>query len=148
MSSETSSVIRVTRHFEASPERVFDAWLDPQKIAVWLVGPAKAIAGIQDEVLHIEVDARVGGRFSFLVRRNGTEIDHAGEYLEFDPPRRLVFTWGIAKFSGEPSKVSVELIPAGTGTLLTLTATGVAPDYQARTEQGWTTILGAIAASL
>jgi hypothetical protein len=44
--------------------------------------------------------------------------------------------------------VSLDLVPDGTGTLLTLTATGVAPEYQARTEQGWTAILEGVATSV
>ncbi|MGH9720705.1 MAG: SRPBCC family protein [Bryobacteraceae bacterium] len=28
--------VRVTRHFDASPERVFDAWLDPEMIGKWM----------------------------------------------------------------------------------------------------------------
>jgi uncharacterized protein YndB with AHSA1/START domain len=30
MTGDPDRVLRVTRHFDASPERVFDAWLDPQ----------------------------------------------------------------------------------------------------------------------
>lgn len=145
--ADISHLIRVSHRFEASPERVFEAWLDPAKIAVWLVAPAMAVTGSRDEVLRVEVDARVGGRFSFLVRRQGQEIDHVGEYLTLDRPHRLDFTWGIAGYPGA-STVSVELTPDGTGTLVGLTATGVAPEYQARTEQGWSRILGAIADTL
>jgi uncharacterized protein YndB with AHSA1/START domain len=33
-------------------------------------------------------DARIGGSFSFVVRRQGEEIDHMGTYLEIDRPQR------------------------------------------------------------
>ncbi len=29
MTVNTDRVLRITRHFDASPERVFDAWLNP-----------------------------------------------------------------------------------------------------------------------
>jgi uncharacterized protein YndB with AHSA1/START domain len=145
--ADISHVIRVTHRFEAAPERVFDAWVTPETIAVWMAAPALKMMGTQDEMLRIEADARVGGRFSFMVRRQGQELDHVGEYLEVDRPRRLVFTWGVVGWPGS-STVSLDLVPDGTGTLLTLTATGVAPEYQARTEQGWTAILEGVATSV
>jgi uncharacterized protein YndB with AHSA1/START domain len=147
MSADTSHLIRISYRFDASPERVFDAWLVPEKVAAWMAAPARAMTGTTDEILHIEVDARVGGRFSFKVRRQGQAIDHVGEYLELDRPRRLVFTWGVAGFDGS-STVSMDFTPDGAGTLVSLTCSGVTPEYQERTEKGWTTILGAIAATL
>jgi uncharacterized protein YndB with AHSA1/START domain len=64
--------VRVTRRFSAAPERVFDAWLDPEMIGRWMFGPA-----LRDEdVVRSALDKRVGGSFSFVVRREGEEIDH------------------------------------------------------------------------
>ncbi len=70
--------VRVVRSFAAPAERVFDAWLDPTSIGKWMCGPALR----DEEVLHLEIDPRVGGKFSFLVRRQGTEIDHVGTDTE------------------------------------------------------------------
>jgi uncharacterized protein YndB with AHSA1/START domain len=148
MSSQTLRTVQVSHRFEAAPERVYDAWLKPEQVAKWMAAPAQAIMGTQDEILHIEVDPRVGGKFSFLVRRQGQEIDHVGEYLEMDRPRRLVFTWGAPVYSSEFSHVSLDLVPDGAGTLVTLTATNVLAEYAERTQQGWASILGKIAASL
>ena len=36
MSAEKPVVVRITRSLEASPERVFDAWLDPEKARKFL----------------------------------------------------------------------------------------------------------------
>lgn len=135
--------VRVTRRFRASPERVFDAWLDPEMIGTWMFGPRLR----DEEVLRIAVDARVGGAFSFLVRREGQEIDHVGTYREIDRPRRLVFTWGIAGASADESVVTIEIGPVATGSELTLTHE-MDPkwaEYAQRTEAGWTTMLGALA---
>lgn len=138
--------VGVTRHFDASPERVFDAWLDPEMIGKWMFGPALR----EEEVLRIVVDARVGGSFSFLVRRQGREIDHVGKYREIDRPRRLVFTWGIAGDSEDESLVIIEIVPQETGAELTLTHEMDVKwaDYASRTEAGWTKMLEALAVTL
>lgn len=139
---QAGSDIRVTvvHRFKAAPERVFDAWLSPDLLGQWMFG-----AKLRDEeILRISVDGRVGGAFSFLVRRQGEEIDHVGTYLEIDRPRRLVFTWGIGE--GDSSRVVVDIVPVGTGCELTLTHE-LHPDwadYAARTEAGWTKMLGVL----
>jgi uncharacterized protein YndB with AHSA1/START domain len=138
--------VSVTRHFDASPERVFDAWLDPELIGKWMFGPALR----EEEVLRIVADARVGGAFSFLVRRQGKEIDHVGKYREIDRPRRLVFTWGIAGDSEDESLVIIEIVPKEKGAELSLTHE-MDPkwaDYASRTEAGWTKMLVALSVTL
>lgn len=139
--TDTPIVVRVRHDFAATPDRVFDAWLDPDGLARWIVGP-----DVRDEqVLHVHVDARVGGAFSFLVRRDGAEIDHVGTYLAIDRPRRLAFTWHVAPDVDALSRVTIEIAPRPGGCTLTLTHE-IDPryaEYAARTEQGWTTILAA-----
>jgi uncharacterized protein YndB with AHSA1/START domain len=147
MSTKPQQVsVRVTRRIDATPERVFDAWLDPQMIGRWMFGPALR----EEEVVRIELDARVGGAFSFVVRRQGKEIDHVGEYLEIDRPRRLVFTWGIRQEAPGGSRVIVDIAPLEAGCELTLTH-DLHPDwadYASRTEAGWTKMLNALAVTL
>ncbi|MEP7209529.1 MAG: SRPBCC family protein, partial [Alphaproteobacteria bacterium] len=78
--------------FKAPPERVYDAVLDPAMIARFMFGPLLR----EEEILHIRNEPKVGGAFSFKVRRGETEIDHVGKYLELDRPRRIAFTWAVA----------------------------------------------------
>lgn len=139
----SSVIVRVTREFAASPELVFDAWLNPDRIGVWMFGPGLR----EEEIVHLEVDARVGGGFSFLVRRNGAEIDHIGTYREMTRPSRLVFTWGIAGQSLEESVVTIDIRSTSGGCELTLTHTMDAKwaEYAERTKSGWTTMLDALA---
>jgi uncharacterized protein YndB with AHSA1/START domain len=143
MGSEPYVTIRVTRAFSASAERVFEAWVDPEMIGKWMFG-----AHLRDEeVLRIAVDARVGGSFSFLVRRQGQEIDHVGTYRQIDRPRRLVFTWGVVGASQDESCVTIDIAPLVTGCELTLTHE-MHPkwaEYASRTEAGWTKMLDALA---
>ena len=146
MKREARIQVQVKRRFDASAERVFDAWLDPQMIGQWMFGPALR----EEEILRIAVDARVGGSFSFLVRREEQELDHVGQYLEIDRPRRLVFTWGIGTTSEAESRVTVAIAAQEAGCELTLTH-DMHPkwaEYASRTEAGWSRMLGVLAATL
>jgi uncharacterized protein YndB with AHSA1/START domain len=139
MSTPSASTLRITRRFTASAERVFDAWLDPQKAGSWL------FATPTGKMVKVDIDARVGGKFNFTDRRDGEDIEHIGEYQEIDRPRRLVFTFGVPKFSDVSTRVIVEIVPQANGCELTLTHEGVLPEWQSRTVDGWTTLLGALA---
>lgn len=136
--------VRVTRYFEASPERVFDAWLVPRSLGQWMFGPR-----VRDEnVVRLDVDPRVGGNFSLKVERNGELIDHVGRYLEIQRPRRLVFTWAVKDDSDDaPSEVHIDIEASGSGCVLTLAHRMDAKwsDYADRTRDAWTTMLDALA---
>ncbi len=115
MNAEQMPTARVTRHIKAAPECVFDAWLDPDLLGQWMFGPNVR----EEEVLHLKVNPKVGGSFSFLVKRGDAEFDHIGEYLEIDRPLWLVLTWGVRQEEGtEFSRVEVEVVPVEGGSEL------------------------------
>lgn len=145
MNTESNVNVRVTRQFSVSPEKVFDAWLDPEMIGKWMFGPDLR----DEEVLRISLDPRVGGSFSFVVRRQGQEIDHVGEYLKMDRPRRLVFTWGVADVEGS-SRVMIDIVPLKNGSELTLTHELHSDwaDFAGRTKDAWTKMLDVLAEKL
>jgi uncharacterized protein YndB with AHSA1/START domain len=146
MSAKLPAVARVTRQFNTSAERVFDAWLSPEMIGRWMFGP-----NVRDEeVVLISVDARMGGAFSFIVRRQGQEIDHVGEYLEIDRPRRLVFTWGVRENLPDTSRVIIDIATQENGSELSL-AHEMPPDWANfidRAVESWTKMLAALATAL
>jgi uncharacterized protein YndB with AHSA1/START domain len=133
--------VQVTHRFSASAERVYDAWLDPARVGRWL------FATPTGTVVRAEIDARVGGRFHIVDRRDGEDVLHTGEYLELDRPRRLVFTFGVPKYSPEFDRVTVEIKPAGSGCELTLTH-DVTPQWADGARGGWVGILEALATAL
>jgi len=108
----------VCHRFAVPAERVFDAWLDPEWIGRWMYGPV-----VRDErIVRLGLEPRVGGKFSFVVDRQGLQVDHVGEYLELDRPQLLVFTWGTRDSLSDTSRVVVEIAPrADGGCDLTLT---------------------------
>lgn len=135
-------LVRVTRRFSASAERVFDAFLDPEKARRFL------FATPTGQVVRAEIDPRVGGAFNFTDRRDGEDVEHVGEYLVIDRPRRLVFTFSVEKHAADADRVSIDIVPLETGCELTLTHE-MKPEwaeYAARTEQGWAGILEGLAA--
>jgi len=144
MTTKAPIQVRVTRRFDATPDRVFDAWLNPEVIGAWMFGPAVR----EEEVVRITNDPRVGGSFSFVVRRQGEEINHVGEYLEIQRPSRLVFTWGIDE-AGE-SRVVIDIIAQDAGCELMLTHE-LPPDwsdYADRTKAAWSKMLELLANQL
>jgi uncharacterized protein YndB with AHSA1/START domain len=142
MTGENLATLSITRHFEFPIERVFDAWLDPAKAGKFL------FATLAGTMVRVEIDARVGGAFNFTDRREGEDVEHVGTYLEIDRPRRLVFTFAVPKYSKVVTRVSIDLKPLATGCELTLTHDGVLPEWLERSREGWSKIVGALAADL
>lgn len=138
------SQARVSRVFPHAAERVFDAWLDPVRARRFL------FATPAGEMARAEIDPRVGGRFNFTDRRDGEDVEHTGEYLVIDRPRRLVFTFSVTGFEASADLVSIEIAPHPDGCELTLTHEMAAAhaEYRERTEQGWGMILESLAATL
>ena len=134
----------VTHSYAAAPERVFDAWLDPEIAGRFL------FATPTGEMIRAETDPRVGGKFTFVDRRPDMgDVLHTGEYLEIDRPRRLVFAFGVPQFDPGVTKVVVEFAPApGGGTIVTLSQSDVPDEWAERSQHGWGMILGALERAL
>jgi uncharacterized protein YndB with AHSA1/START domain len=142
MPNESTATVRIARHFDASAERVFDAWLDPKRAGRWLFSAPTG------QMVRVEIDARVGGSFVFVDRRDGEDVEHKGEYLELDRPKRLFFKFVVPKYSPLYSRVAVGIVPAGAGCDLTLVHDGVLAEYKERTQSGWKMILDGLTAIL
>jgi uncharacterized protein YndB with AHSA1/START domain len=96
----------------ASPQTVWEFLVDPQKATRWMGQKCS-------------FDARPGGAYRCDVIPGHTA---SGEFVELDPPRRLVFTWGWEPGEEGPnpvppgsSTIEIELVPEGDGTLLRFT---------------------------
>jgi uncharacterized protein YndB with AHSA1/START domain len=136
VNAQTGALV-VDRVLPAPPDDVFDAWTTASRMAEWMspVGAAGA-----------EVDLRVGG--SFRVVMVEALLEHRGEYLEIERPRRLVFTW-VSPFTGaEPSQVTVEMLPHDDGTRVVLTHERLPVDVVDGHRDGWGTMVGRLAGIL
>lgn len=97
-------VIEMRRSLPAPIAEVFRWWTDPELLQQWM-SPMGTV--------DAEIDLRVGGALRIVMRGGGTVIEHLGQFVEIEPPRRLVFTWESPYTGGKPSLVSVELEPEG-----------------------------------
>ena len=133
----------VTHSFRHPAGRVFDAWLDPAVAKTFL------FATPTGEMIHAETDPRVGGRFLFTDRRPEMgDVEHTGEYLEIDRPRRLVFTFGVPKFDPGFTRVEVDITPTAGGCDLRLTQRDTPDEWVEQSKQGWSMILASLEAAL
>ena len=105
--------VEVSHRFKASAERVYDAWIDPEKVRIRTMTALQSM-GLSGEIGRIEIDAKVGGAFLISDMRDGVEAKHWGTYLELERPRKIVFTWMTdPSEEAEPSKVSLTIEPDG-----------------------------------
>ena len=91
--------VRIVREFDASPEQVYRAHVDPDLVARWM--------GPRDLEMRIATwDVRRGGSYDYVVVRGGDEVaSFYGSFHEARPGERLVqtFTW-----EGAPDGVSLD----------------------------------------
>ena len=93
------------------------------------------------------MDLKKFGKFCIIEYEKSSDeyIDHYGEYLEIDRPKKLVFTLSVPKhFTGE-TKVVIEINSIEKGCELTLTQTGVSKDT---TEENWKRMLTQLSLTL
>ena len=97
----------------ASPETVWEFLVDPEKLARWKGRLAETF------------DAAPGGAYRIEVVPGHVA---SGEFVELDPPRRIVYTWGWEPDADGPnavppgaSTIEIELVPDAGGTKLLFT---------------------------
>jgi uncharacterized protein YndB with AHSA1/START domain len=115
MSDDTTLVIK--REFQASPERIYEAWTNPEILQRWW-GPE----GV--DIPDVTLDVREGGNWTTTMKsdRFGERIVR-GKYVTLEPPTRLVFTWGWVDNGkrGHETEVEILLIKADAKTTMILT---------------------------
>ena len=140
-------IVRVAHRFNASAERVFDAWLTPAQASRFLFRTRTG------NVMRCEIKPEVGGGFIVTDRRplaDGDEsvfdVVHRGNYVEISRPGRLVFDLAVLPFSDQPTRVTLEVEPQGPMACdLTLTHelghSDEARMFEESTRKGWVTML-------
>lgn len=110
----------ITHRFPASPERVFNAWVEPDIMRRWL------FAGPHHDIRAVKSERWVGGEIAVLEYTDGEAIAHAGIYRVIDPPRRIVFSLAVPTHFEGDTLVTVAFEPDGAGTLMRFEQAGVA----------------------
>ena len=131
MADVETEVLQHEIRIDARPETVFQYFTDPTRMIEWKGRSAT-------------LDPRPGGAYRVEINDVATV---SGEYLEVEPPSRVVFTWGWEGNPVEPGSttVEVELVPDGQGTLVRLTHRGLPPGERDAHRTGWTHYLGRLA---
>jgi uncharacterized protein YndB with AHSA1/START domain len=137
MTEKEPITLTVKHRFSASAERVYDAWLDPERASKFFFATATG------QIVRCEIDARVGGRFTIVDRRDGEDAEHVGTFLELERPKRIVFEFKVEKYSQDSSRVAIDIAAQREGCELTITHTidRKHAEYRGRTERGWAKIL-------
>ena len=91
-------LVRLTREFDAPPEQVFRAHVDPDLFARW-AGPRSLTTRIDSW------DCRTGGSWRFVQTRGDDEFAFRGTFHEVRPNELIVQTF---TFEGMPDQVALE----------------------------------------
>lgn len=117
--SVNHATFAVERTYDASPQRVFAAWAEPEAKARWFGNPDQGVA-------EYELDFRVGGREYNRGTVEGQEYTFEARYQDIVPGERIVYAYDMHA-GGRRISVSlgtVQLEPQGDGTRLTYTEQG------------------------
>ena len=137
MTVETSTSIRIARMINASPQEVFDAWTQADKLSQWSCPEG---ATVED----VATDLRIGGVYRIQMRTDEGQTHTAvGVYQEIDAPSRLVYTWNWEEVPGMPdSLVTVTFTQVGEATEVVVDHERFADEKTAADhEMGWTSCI-------
>jgi uncharacterized protein YndB with AHSA1/START domain len=137
--TQDDAEVRITRVFDASRERVFRAWTDPDDVAAWF-SPAPLTTPPES----VRIDLRVGGRYELtMVMPDGAASPLGFEIVELDPPELLVLRSDPMPDAGmpEPTLVRIELHEESSGqvsrTRMTLSDGPYPSRFGVHAERGW-----------
>jgi uncharacterized protein YndB with AHSA1/START domain len=119
-----TDAITASVHIDAPPERVYEYFTRPEAIVSWMGEYAL-------------LEAEPGGRFVLDIK--GAPV--RGRFLELDPPRRLLISWGYAGSGQLPpgaSTVEVWLTADRGGTRVELQHRDLPPGQRPGHASGWT----------
>jgi uncharacterized protein YndB with AHSA1/START domain len=123
--------VNLSRTIRATPEQVFEAWLDPKS-------PAGPWYGSERTILNPVVD----GLFYFAAHHMNRTWAHYGRFLTLDRGKKIEHTWMSEATKGIDSVVTLTMTPKDGGTEVRLTHTNIPDDEIGRGHKdGWTAML-------
>jgi uncharacterized protein YndB with AHSA1/START domain len=126
--TQGDDVLRVSVRIAAPPAAIFPYFTDPALLNQW-IGEWSDLKPVPGGVFALDI--------------NKTPV--RGEYVELDPPHRVVFTWGVAgKDSLPPSSTRVEIVLTedGAETVVELSHFDLPANEVDSHRGGWTEMLG------
>jgi uncharacterized protein YndB with AHSA1/START domain len=116
LTTEGETHVIVKRRFEAPPEAVYRAHLDPKLIQQWCLGP-------EGWTMPVCVnEGKPGGKIRYeWSNGKGRGFFLTGEILELDPPHRIVHVERMHMPDPTPdNRIVTTFVAEGTGTLMTM----------------------------
>jgi len=116
LTTEGETHVVVKRRFEASPEALYRAHLDPELIQQWCLGP-------EGWTMPVCVnEAKPGGKIRYEWSNDkGAGFFLTGEILELDPPHRIVHVERMHLPDPTPdNRIVTTFVADGSGTLMTM----------------------------
>jgi uncharacterized protein YndB with AHSA1/START domain len=142
--------LAIIRVFDAPRETVWREWTSPEAFADWYGGTHSKIP-----VETVSMDLRPGGTWkaTMYAGPERREIRWEGEYLEVEPPERLVFTVtdqpeDKQAFLDRVTVVLIELDDGRTEMRMTQTGGGLPPAGYEAAKKGWGTFFDRMDARL
>src|SRR5262245_53758699 len=100
----TEPGLKIVRHFNVTPEMVFDAITKPEAMRSWWT----------DDTTFV-IDLRPGGKWTITRKQGEMVFTMTGEYLEVERPHRLRETISMPAFSPNTDIVTIDIKPDGPG---------------------------------
>jgi len=127
--------INLTRLINASPEEVFEAWLDHTTPGSPWFGVSKAIVN----------PPKVDGLFYSMYQLAGREIAHYGRFTTLEKPHTIQHTWVSEGTRGMESLVTLTFTAVDEKTQVQVKHTNIPDDEEGRRhEHAWGYVLGAM----
>lgn len=117
---------------EASPEKVWAAWTQPEFIMKWFGSDPNGT------VIEANMNVQPGGSYVITFRdSDGTEHTCVGKYQRVNEPFELSFTWEWKSEPGQVSNVSIDLVPSDGKTFMKFSHTELGASSAHQYEEGW-----------
>ncbi len=132
MQNQVNSTLKISHDFSQSPEKVWQAWTDPNIVKSWFGSDPNGI------VLDASLDVRPSGKFEVTFQNaDGTQFTCTGEYKEIEPYRKLVFSWGWKDRADILELVSIVFQAEQNGTTMLFEHANIDPATTHGYENGW-----------
>jgi uncharacterized protein YndB with AHSA1/START domain len=125
--------INLTRVIDATPEEVYEVWLDK-------TSPGSPWFGVPKVILD---NPQVDTLFYSMYQFEGREVAHYGRFLTLDKPHKIQYTWVSEGTHGLESILTITFKPEDGKTKVHVNHTNVPDDENGhRHEHAWSYVLG------
>ena len=132
--------VQIVHLFDASLERVFQAWTDPDEVSRWWAPEGFAVLPGS-----VQIEVRVGGRFDLTMidPRDSTTYPMQARIIEIDVPNLIVLRTEPMPNVGihHPTMTTVTFEPVGPRTRMTFTAGPYPDEVFADSQTGWNSVV-------